>query len=68
MAAAAMATPRPGYARCVRCLHIFLESMLQLSFTLLWCPWCLEQRPGAPHGTADAASCECRWLTTASIN
>ena len=28
-----------------------------------WCPWCLEQPPGAPHGTADAAGCECRLLT-----
>jgi hypothetical protein len=58
-----MATPRPGYTRCVRCLHIFLESMLRLERHQLWCPWCLEPRLGTSHGTADAASCECRWLT-----
>ena len=53
---------RPGYARCVRCRHIFLVDMLRLAFTQLWCPWCLENRPGTPHGQAEAATCDCRFL------
>ena len=52
----------PGYARCVRCQHIFLENMLRSAFHQLWCPWCLEQRPGTPHGVVEAAQCECRRL------
>ncbi|WP_224371876.1 hypothetical protein [Hyalangium versicolor] len=59
----AIATLRLGYARCVSCFPIFLESMLRREHSQLWCPWCLEPRLGTPHGTADAASCECRWLT-----
>ncbi len=55
-------TPDPGYARCVRCRHIFILGMLRYEFTQLWCPWCLEQRPGTPHGHEDAASCACRLL------
>lgn len=55
-------TPLPGYARCVRCYHLFLAGLLRLEFSQLWCPWCLEQRPGTPHGKQDAASCECRLL------
>lgn len=52
----------PGYARCVGCQHIFLEVMLLPACDQLWCPWCLEQRPGTPHGVVDAAACECRRL------
>jgi len=37
--------------------------MLLLASTRLWCPWCLERRPGTPHGKADAAACDCRLLT-----
>jgi hypothetical protein len=54
--------PRPGYAHCVRCRHIFLLGMLWYEFSQLWCPWCLEKRPGTPHGKEDAASCECQLL------
>ena len=51
-----------GYARCVRCHHVFMLHMLRLAFTRLWCPWCLEKRPGTPHGVVDAAACDCRRL------
>jgi len=57
-----LSTPDPGYARCVRCRHIFLLGMLRYALTQLWCPWSLEQRPGTPHGYGDAATCECRIL------
>jgi hypothetical protein len=51
-----------AYVRCVRCRHLFLVHMLRIAFSRFWCPWCLEQRPGTPHGVADAADCECRRL------
>ena len=54
--------PRQGYARCAHCQHVFLVGMLWFEFERLWCPWCLEKRPGTPHGQADAASCECQLL------
>jgi hypothetical protein len=53
---------RPGFARCVRCRHIFLIEMLRFAFSQLWCPWYLEKRPGLPHGYEDPASCDCRFL------
>jgi hypothetical protein len=62
MAESTLSPLRPGYARCVRCHHIFLEHMLRLAFTQFWCPWCLENRPGTPHGVADVAACGCRFL------
>jgi len=62
MEAFALPTPRPGYDRCVRCLHLFLIPMLRQEFGQPCCPWCLEKREGTPHGTVDAASCECRLL------
>lgn len=55
-------SPRPGYARCVLCLHIFLIHMLRFDGKLLACPWCMENRPGTPHGKVNPASCECRLL------
>jgi hypothetical protein len=55
-------TPDPGYARCVRCRHIFLLGMLRYQLPQLWCPWGLEQKPGRSHGHEDAATCECRRL------
>ena len=56
--------PRPprGYARCVRCLHIFLIHMLRVDGSWLACPWCLENRTGTPHGKVNPASCDCRLL------
>ncbi len=62
MAEPPLPPPRPGYARCVRCLHIFLLHMLWLAGTQLVCPWCLENRPGTPHGKVNPASCECQLL------
>ena len=55
-------TPLPGYARCVRCLHVFILFMLRYELGFLWCRWCYEKRPGTQHGHEDPVTCECRRL------
>jgi hypothetical protein len=55
-------TPFPGYARFVRCLHVFILFMLRYELGFLWCRWCHERRPGTQHGHEDPVTCECRRL------